>query len=302
MEWTGTYSLLAYAPDSVTALVITLYANSEEDMAGTYVNDGKFGSFGEGRYDINATNTYYGELVAGFGDENLAYAEKGELTVTMDEDKNITLTGYIIFEDAVQYNITMKSKYERSHLDYDAEDTPVDRTFTAQDSVIILDLIEQQDALYFSVQSTKNHDAFDFYLLVEEADEDIILPVGEYEINDSYDYNTVLAGQGIDMTSGMVTPGLYAHTDTDGFLLFPMYFLVEGTVVVSKNNDGTLRIEINAINSYEVPVHLVYDGTVTGIENIPVEDMMDTRKMMINGQLVIIRNGQTYNAIGAAIK
>ena len=302
IEWTGTYSLLAYAPDSVTAMVITLYANSEEDVAGTYVNDGKFGSFGEGRYDINAANTYYGELVAGFGDENLAYAEKGALTVTMDEGKNITLTGYIIFEDAVQYNITMKSKYERSHLDYDAEDTPVDRTFTAQDSVIILDLIEDQDALYFSVQSPKQHDAFDFYLLVEEADENIILPVGEYEINDSYDYNTVLAGQGIDMMTGIVTPGKYAYMDAEGYLLVPMYFLVEGTVAISKNSDGSLRIEVKAVNSYDIPVHLVYDGTVTGIENIPVEDMMDTRKMMINGQLVIIRNGQTYNAIGAAIK
>ena len=302
MEWSGTYTLLAYAPDSVTAMVITLYANSEEEVAGSYVNDGKFGSFGEGRYDINAANTYYGELVAGFGDENLAYAEKGELTVTMDEEKNITLTGYIIFEDAVQYNITMKSKYQRAHLDYDAENTPVDRTFTAQDSVIILDLLDDQDALYFSVQSPKHNDAFDFYLLVEEADEDIILPVGEYAIDDSYDYNTVLAGQGIDMMTGIVTPGKYAYMDAEGYLLVPMYFLVEGTVAISKNSDGSLRIEVNAVNSYDIPVHLVYDGIGTGIENIPVEDSIDTHKMLINGQLVIIRNGQTYNAIGAAIK
>ena len=301
MDYSGTYSLLAYSPDSVTAMVITLYANSEEEIAGTFVNDGMFGLFGEGQYEFDGANTYYGILNAGFGDYNLTYADKGELTVTVDEKKNITLTGYIIYEDAVQYNITMKSKIQRVHLDYDSQDTPVDRVFTAQDEVTILDLIEDQGAIYFSVQSREYWDVFDFYLIVEEADAETVLPVGEYEISSSGDYNTVLAGQGIDFYWGVATPGLYAHMSEDGYLLDPMYFFVEGNVVVSKNDNGSLRVEVNALNSYDVPVHVVYDASVTGIENINV-NVEGVQKQIIDGQLYIIRDGKAFNAMGTQVK
>ena len=301
MDYSGTYSLLAYSPDSVTAMVITLYANSEEEITGTFVNDGMFGLFGEGQYEFDGANTYYGVLNAGFGDYNLTYADKGELTVTVDEEKNITLTGYIIYEDAVQYNITMKSKIQRVHLDYDSQDTPVDRIFTAQDEVTILDLIEDQGAIYFSVQSREYWDAFDFYLIVEEADAETVLPVGEYEISSSGDYNTVLAGQGIDFYWGVATPGLYAHMSEDGYLLDPMYFFVEGNVVVSKNDNGSLRVEVNALNSYDVPVHVVYDASATAVENINV-NVEGIKKQIIDGQLYIIRDGKAFNAMGTQVK
>jgi hypothetical protein len=302
MDYAGTYSLLAYGPDSLTAMVISLYAYSEEEIAGTFVNDGKFGLFGEGQYEFDAANTYYGIYNADFDTYDLVYAEKGEVIVTVDEEKNITLKGHVICEDAVQYNVTMKSKIQRPHLDFDSQDTPVDRIFTAQDEVTTLDMIEEMGMIYFSVQSKEYWDVFDFSLIVEEADPDIVLPVGEYEINDSGDYNTVLAGQGIDMWMGMMTPGFYGFVNEEGYILEPMYFLVAGNVVVSKNNDGTLRVEINAVNSYDVPVHLVYDASVTGLENLEVNDVVATQKMIVDGQLVIIRNGKAYNALGAIVK
>ena len=302
MDYSGTYSLLAYGPDSLTAMVISLYAYSEEEIAGTFVNDGKFGLFGEGQYEFDGANTYFGVYNAEFETYDLVYAEKGEVVVTVDEEKNITLKGHVICEDAVQYNVTMKSKIQRPHLDFDSQDTPVDRIFTAQDEVTILDMIEEMGIIYFSVQSKEYWDGFDFSMIVEEADPDIVLPVGEYEINDSGDYNTVLAGQGVDMVMGMMTPGFYGFVNEEGYILEPMYFLVSGNVVVSKNNDGTLRVEVNAINSYDVPVHLVYDASATGLENIQVSGIVEAQKMIVDGQLVIIRNGKAYNALGAIVK
>ena len=302
MDYSGTYSLLAYGPDSLTAMLISLYAYSEEEIAGTFVNDGKFGLFGEGQYEFDAANTYYGIYNADFETYDLVYAEKGEVVVTVDEEKNITLKGHVICEDAVQYNVTMKSKIQRPHLDFDSQDTPVDRIFTAQDEVTTQDMIEEMGMIYFSVQSKEYWDVFDFSLIVEEADPDIVLPVGEYEINDSGDYNTVLAGQGIDMWMGMMTPGFYGFVNEEGYILEPMYFLVAGNVVVSKNSDGTLRVEINAVNSYDVPVHLVYDASATGLENIQVSGIVEAQKMIVDGQLVIIRNGKAYNALGAIVK
>lgn len=302
MDYSGTYSLLAYSPDQSNAMVITLYAYSMDDVAGTFVNDGKFGLFGEGQYEFDGANTYFGVYNAEYENYDLMYAEKGELTVTVDEEKNLTLTGYIICENAVQYNVTMKSKVQRPHLDYDSPENPVERIFTAQDEVTIFDLIEDAGSIYFSVKSAEYMDAFDFYLLVEAADPETVLPVGEYEINDSGEYNTVLAGQGLDMYMGVLTPGSYCHIDEEGYVIEPMYFFVEGDVVIGKNNDGSLSVEVNAVNSYDVPVHIVYNAAdVTSVENTNATNK-DARKQLINGQLLIQRDGKTYNVIGTVVK
>ena len=302
MEYGGVYSLLAYGPDSLTAMVISGYAYSEEEIAGTYVNDGMFGLFGEGQYEFDGANTYYGIWNEEIESYDLIYADKGEFTITLDEEKNILLTGSIICENAVQYNVTMKSKIERARLEGDSEDTPLDRTFTANDKVTLTDYTSEYGPIYFEVASLDYMDMFNFYLMAEAADPDIVLPEGTYEITDTYDYGTVIAGMGIDMWSGSVEPGYYAGITEDGYVTYPFYFLVEGTVDVKKNDDGSLYIEVNAVNSYDVPVHLVYDASVTAVENIQSEDINGVKKMMIDGQLVIIRNGKAYNAIGAQVK
>ena len=76
---------------------------------------------------------------------------------------------------------------------------------------------------------------------------------------------------------------------------------IEGTVTVTKTTQGTPRIEINAIISYEVPIHIVYDAAGNGLDNIQV-DAANIRKQIINGQLYIIRGGKAYNAIGTQVK
>ena len=206
-------------------------------------------------------------------------------------------------DDAVKYNLTMTSKLERPHLYYDTQDTPVDCLFTGKDKVIIKDYTPQWGPVYFEVMSEESLDLFNFELLVEEVDPEIVLPEGVYPITSIGDYNTVLAGTGVDPWSGQVAPGLYAAvTDVSGgSLASPLYFLVDGTVEV-KNNNGLLYIEVNAVNSYDVPVHLVYDASATGVENIDVEKMAGTSKVIIDGQLYIIRDGKAFNAMGAQVK
>ena len=302
MDFYGTYSLLAYAPDSLTAMVISIYALSEEEIPGTFVNDGKFGMFGEGQYEIDGANTYYGVWNDEYMEYELIYVDKGEVTVVVDEEKNVTLTGSLICENAVQYNVTMKSKITKPRLEFDSEDTPVDRVYTSKDAVRFVDYTAEAGPLYFEVSSTEYMDMFNFYLIAETADPDIVLPEGTYEINNTWEYGTVVAGTGVDMYTGKIAPGFYGILTEDGEITLPLYFLVEGTVEVKKNDDGSLYVEVNAVNSYDVPVHLVYDASVTAIENISTEDMIGFKKMMIDGQLVIIRNGKAYNAIGAQVK
>lgn len=302
----GFYSLIGFSADSLSAFKVSIYATSNDEIAGTFVNDGMFGLFGEGQYEFAGADTYFDVLLdAETGERGFIFADKGELTVTMDEEKNVMLTGWIIGDDAVQYNLTMTSKFQRTHLYYDSEDTPVDRTFTSKDKVRITDYTPQWGPIYFEVLSEENWDIFNFQLLVEEPDPEIILPEGVYPITDTYDYYTVMVGTGVDPWSGQVAPGLYGSVvESSNDLALPLYFLVDGTVEV-KNKNGSLYIEVNAINSYDVPVHLVYDGTPihSAVENVQSQlPKNDCQKHIVNGQLMLIRNGKVYNILGTNVQ
>ena len=72
-------------------------------------------------------------------------------------------------------------------------------------------------------------------------------------------------------------------------------------MVVTKNADDKLSFEINALNSCNVPVHIVYDAAASGVENINL-NVVEVKKQIIDGQLVIIRDGKAYNAVGEQVK
>ena len=57
---------------------------------------------------------------------------------------------------------------------------------------------------------------------------------------------------------------------------------------------------VNAVNSYGVEVHIVYDGTPTGVADTYVP-MSNTRKLIRDGQLLIIRNDEEFNLLGVRL-
>jgi hypothetical protein len=76
--------------------------------------------------------------------------------------------------------------------------------------------------------------------------------------------------------------------------------LVDGTVTVKKVN-GKLSIDVDAYNSYDLPVKLHFNEASTALEDITTGNT-NSSKRLINGQLMIIRNGQVYDATGALVK
>ena len=60
-------------------------------------------------------------------------------------------------------------------------------------------------------------------------------------------------------------------------------------------------MEINALNSYDQPIHIVCDATQTAVENINV-NVEGVKKQIIDGQLYIIRDGKAFNAMGTQVK
>ena len=91
------------------------------------------------------------------------------------------------------------------------------------------------------------------------ADAETTIPAGTYTISDSQAAGTVLASSGVSNT-GSVGYSFFAKTNAQGQLVPPLYFPVEGTVEVTKV-DGKLKVEVNGLNSNDVPVHVVYDAT-----------------------------------------
>ena len=91
------------------------------------------------------------------------------------------------------------------------------------------------------------------------ADAETTIPAGTYTISDSQAAGTVLASSGVSST-GSVGYSFFAKTNAQGQLVPPLYFPVEGTVEVTKV-DGKLKVEVNGLNSNDVPVHVVYDAT-----------------------------------------
>jgi hypothetical protein len=203
-----------------------------------------------------------------------------------------------ICDNAVQYDLTYKTLYARERIPFDTEEGEMEYTFPADAEVYIHDFVDDYGIIQLIIADQSY--AVDFYFNADAMDSVISVPAGVYPINPSFDSGTVLACKGI-LPDGPAQ-SYFCGLDADGYLdQLQLYCLVDGTVTV-ENINGKLKVEVDAVNSYDVPVVLHYDAsTSTALENITTEKV-DAQKRLINGQLLIIRNGETFNATGAIVK
>lgn len=290
----GYYQLIAYTEDQTRMVSFT---PASYEVEGTFVNDGMFGRFGEGRYDFFNDYTYVQEWNPKTREYDTYTIEKGELVVTLSPDGVITACAEVIGEDAKLYRITMYSKYERPHLDFDSEDGAVERLYGAEDDIVIEDHTQDKGYILFQATAQDQSDMMVLYFFADKVDSEVTIPQGVYPINHSLMLGTVLSSTGAN-EDNTVSPSLYASL-TDGYL-DALYFLVDGTVKVEKV-DGQLRLEVNAVNSYDVPVHVEYDASATAVENTVVENN-NVRKVIKDNQLLIIKERVKYNVLGCKVK
>ncbi len=290
----GYYQLIAYTDDQTRMVSFT---PASYEVEGTFVNDGMFGRFGEGRYDFFNDYTYVQEWNPKTREYDTYTIEKGELVVTLSPDGVIKACAEVIGEDAKLYRITMYSKYERPHLDFDSEDGAVERLYGAEDDIVIEDHTQDKGYIIFQATAQDQSDMMVLYFFADKVDGDVTIPQGVFPINHSLMLGTVLSSTGAN-EDNTVSPSLYS-TLKDGYL-DQLYFLVDGTVTVEKV-DGQLRLEVKAVNSYDVPVHVVYDASATAVENTVVENN-NVRKVIKDNQLLIIKESVKYNVLGSEVK
>ena len=225
------------------------------------------------------------------GGEVVVSEENGILSITVDAVNSNDLPIYITCE----YDLNTKQG-----LQYDMTEGEVNRTYSDADKVVFTtDYVAEYGELYLKITAADGSDMISVAFFVEAVDSAITIPAGTYPINDTGATGTVFASSGV--VDGSIYPSFYGTLAASGGVTPPCYFMVGGNVVV-ENVDGHLKVTIDALNSYDVPAHIVYeaDPVETGFENIKVST--NASKMIKNNQLFIIKDGVKYNIMGSVVK
>lgn len=293
----GYFQFIEYSEDFTHMISFTV---ASHEVIGTFCNDGMFGKFGTGKYDFFNDYTYISVWNNQTNEYDIYTIEKGELVVSMAIDGTIYAEANVICENAILYHISFTSKYARPHLPGDAEEEAVERTYTTDDHITISDYTQTNGLIIFEAESTTHNDAVALYIFANNFDAEIGIPEGTYPINSSLQAGSVLASTGINPDDNSVAPSLYYTFSGD--YIDTLYFFVEGNVTVTRNKAGKLHLEVNALNSYNIPIHIVYeeDPTETDIENVIVDT--NASKIVKDGQLFIMKEGIMYNVLGTVVK
>ena len=268
-------------------------------IEGTYINDGVFT-----QNDFAADNTY----VSVYNSTTKKYDEyalmKGTMTVTVDEQNIITAVADFICEDAKQYNLTFKISYTRPHLPYDTEEGALDYTYPSDSYATVTDWIDGYGMIHLELIPSDYSNVCAIYFNADSMDAKIGIPQGVYPINNSYEAGTVVASKGIAMNGAPLEAFICSLIESeDGYFYGdPLYCMVDGTITI-ENANGNLKVEVDAVNSYDVPVKLHYLGPIiTGVEDIQTGGNVGVEKRIIDGQLIIVRNGEEYSVTGQQLK
>ena len=293
----GYFQFIEYTEDQTHMISFTV---ASHDLTGTFTNDGMFGKFGTGQYDFFNDYTYISEWNNLTNQYDIYTIEKGDLVVSMTIDGSIYAEATVICENAKLYHISFTSKLARPHLPADAEEGEVDRIYTTDDHITISDYTQTNGLIIFEAESTTHNDAVALYIFANHFDAEIGIPEGTYPINSSLQAGSVLASTGINPDDNSVSPSLYYTFSGD--YIDTLYFFVEGNVTVTRNKAGKLHLEVNALNSYDIPIHIVYeeDPVETNIENVIIDT--NASKLVKDGQLFITKEGIRYNVLGTVVK
>ena len=246
-------------------------------------------------YSLYATMDEEGDIVPPcwfmVGGEVVVSEKDGILSIYVDAVNSNNLPIFITCE----YDLNTKQG-----LQYDMTEGSINRTYSDADQVkLITDYVAQYGELYLDITAADGSDKISVAFLVEATDPAIVIPAGTYPITNTAATGTVFASPGVQ--DGSIYPSYYGTLHPQGGLTVPCYFMVDGQVVVEKVN-GALKVTIDALNSYDVPAHIVYEANPveTAIENVTVNT--NASKMVENNQLFIIKDGVKYNVMGSVVK
>ena len=229
------------------------------------------------------------------GEKIAAYALDAKAVATEIGERLVHIEAEVLGRNFKRYMISTDVELPQPHFTLDEKTGSVDKTFTVEDYVILKDM---DGSFTLDIYDGANYLALLFYA---EKDENTVIPVGTYTIDYSKQAGTVEASSGAN-DQGQVSYSFYSTMNAAGNLTTPIYFLVSGTVEVSVEGDK-LKLEVNALNSYDVPVHVVCEYQLelgAAVEDIMLENG-GIRKVVQDDQLYIIKEGVKYGVLGVKL-
>lgn len=305
----GSFQILAYAADATDMVGMVVFGEKDENTiipVGTYTINGTqadgtvLASTGVNSQG-NITMSFYGKTNAQGQITPPCYFFVGGTVEVSAADGMLKLEVNAVNSYDVPVHIVMEYDLNtKQGLQYDMTEGEVNRTYSDADKVVFTtDYVAEYGELYLKITAADGSDMISVAFSVEAVDSAITIPAGTYPINDTGATGTVFASLGV--VDGSIYPSFYGKLAASGNVTPPCYFMVGGNVVV-ENVDGHLKVTIDALNSYDVPAHIVYeaDPVETGFENIKVST--NASKMIENNQLFIIKDGVKYNIMGSVVK
>lgn len=281
----GTY------PISATPAYGTAYA-SKGYVAGEGVWPCFYSTLVEQQGQLYLDKLYY--MIAG---QIVVEKVDGKMRMTIDAVNSYNVPIHVVYDATSGAGAT-------TGLPYDEKEGAVDVAYTTADNIYYtLDFIPDFGELYIDLFAADNSHATTLTFMVEAADAETKVPVGVYSLSDTYAIGTAMAGLWVeDPTYGGYPMGCYYAT-LSGDYIEKLWYMVEGTVTVTKNDDASITIVAEATNSYGVPVKVTYNATAadeTALENIKV--VKNARKMVKNNQIIVVKDGVEYNVLGSVVE
>ena len=305
---TGYFQVLAYAADGTDMTGLLIFGQEDENTiipVGTYeINSTEAEGTvlaSEGISGNSITLSFYGET----NPQGQIYVPcwfmvEGTVEVTAADGKlNIEVNA--LNSNDVPIHIVMEYDLNtKQGLQYDMQEGSLNVVYTDKDDVEIITEYISDGILYLDLIAADGSNNTTVAFFAEAVDPVIGIPAGTYPINDSQDYGTVLSNSGIQ--DGYIYPSYYINLTAQGGISIPCYFMVSGQVVV-ENIENHLKVTIDALNSYDVPAHIVYEADPVGsaVENVTV-DTTNASKVVENAQLFIMKDGVKYNILGTVVK
>jgi hypothetical protein len=306
---TGYFQVLAKAADGTDMTGLLIFGQEDENTiipVGTYEINATEAEgtvlASEGVSGNSITLSFYGET----NPQGQIYVPcwfmvEGTVVVTAADGKlNIEVNALNSYD--VPVHIVMEYDLNtKQGLQYDMTEGSLNVVYTDNDVVEVnTDYVAEDGVIYLNIDAADGSNTISVAFFAEAADPVIGIPAGTYPINDEQDYGTVMSSPGVQ--GGYIYPSFYGNMNAQGQITIPCYFMVGGQVVV-ENIENHLKVTIDALNSYDVPAHIVYEADPVGsaVENVTV-DTTNASKVIENNQLFIMKEGVMYNVLGSVVK
>lgn len=280
----GAYQMHGYTPDSTYYISITPFTETTE-----------------GTFEVSDMYSKYSYIARFDSKDRFTRIPfySGEVTATL-RGHYIDMAGGIMGRDSIFYKVNMSAL---KPLPYDSVSDQAEFAYSTQDEVTVnTAYLADSSMILFDAVSYGTTNTTYIRFNTTTTDPVTLIPTGVYPIDDSRRSGTVLAGSISTDKDGnpAPAPSFFARTLWTGQIVPPLYFMVEGTVSV-ENRDGYLYIEVNARNSYGRPIHITYNSNPTPVDNITTPATR-ARKVLRDGQVLILRDDKTYTLTGAEVK